>query len=786
MTDTDLRTGLEVAVIGMAGKFPGAENIPEFWHNLEQGIEGISQFSDAELLAEGVAQELLNNPNYVKANGLLAKPYHFDPSLFGYPLREAEWLDPQLRVLHECAWETLENAGYDAQQTPLSIGVYTGSTDNILWLRHVFEMVESSPGDLFEAEALIKRDYFATRLAYKLGLTGPAINVQTACSTSLVAIHLAVQGLLADDCNMALAGGVSVQPKKEGYLYQEGMIGSPDGHCRAFDAKAKGTVGGEGVGLVLLKRLEDAEADGDCILAVIKGSAINNDGVHKVGFTAPSVEGQKQVIQAALEAAEVEPESVSYVECHGTGTPLGDPIEITALQHVFGRGDSQTDARNTIKIGAVKTNIGHLDAAAGVSGLIKTVLCMQHQYLPATLHFEQGNPAIDWQNSPFEVVAKGQVWDAPTGVSRALKQTPRRAGVSSFGIGGTNAHVVLEEYIDERQSGDSRQWQLLPISARSESALSKVSKNLQGYFEQQELEQAPLAQEKSEQKQLADISFTLQQGRRHLAYRQVALCDAYAQAKQVLAGEHPKQLLQGYAEQAPAVTFMFSGQGSQYLGMGAGLYRGEAGLEASVFKENVDACLDMIAAGSESEQSLKAELQSLLFEVDADVDAEPRNADENKAVESKNDALNQTHITQPALFIVEYALAKQLQYWGVQPDAMIGHSLGEYVAATLAGVFSLEDALKLVVVRGKLMGSVSTEGSSAGAMLSVELSAEAAQARLAESASNVKNALSLAADNSPNLCVVSGEVEAIHAFAEQLSAANIKHTLLRTSHAYHS
>ncbi|PCK29591.1 type I polyketide synthase, partial [Pseudoalteromonas piscicida] len=461
-------------------------------------------------------------------------------------------------------------------------------------------------------------------------------------------------------------------------------------------------------------------ADGDQILAVIKGSAINNDGIQKVGFTAPSVEGQKDVINAALEVAEVEPQSVSYIECHGTGTPLGDPIEVAALSQVFTQR-----AQGSLKLGAVKTGIGHLDAAAGVSGLIKTVMCLQHQYLPPTLHFEQGNPNIDWSGTGFEVVSQGQHWES-TDI--------RRAGVSSFGIGGTNAHIVLEEYQDERQSGESRAWQLLPHSARSRANLGRVTERLSHFLGE------------SDEVPLADSSFTLQVGRRHLNYRQVALCRDSAEAVAVLSGEKPAQLLQGNIEQAPAVTLMFSGQGSQYVGMTAGLYETEA-----VYREQVDNCLEQLP--TELAQTLKA----LLF------------GDSQEAAK-----LNDTAITQPALFIVEYALAKQLQEWGVSVDAMIGHSLGEYVAATLSGVLSLEDALKLVTARGKLMGSAAS-----GAMLSVELSAQATLARLPAG-------LSLAADNSSELCVVSGETQLITQFSEALAAEDIKHSRLHTSHAYHS
>lgn len=712
----------DIAIIGVAGSFPKAENVEQFWENLKAGIEGISFFDREQMLEFGVSEQTLDNPNYIKAKGILNRSLEFDAALFDYKARDTELIDPQLRLLHECAWETLDNAGYNSDQYQGRIGMYGGATNNLLWLQHIFQQASHIGSDLYDIATLGDREFFMARVANKLNLTGPAVNVQTACSTSLVAVHMAIQGLLNGDCEMALAGGVSLSAQKEGYLYQEGMINSPDGHCRAFDAQAKGTVGGEGAGLVLLKRLEDAEADGDQILAVIKGSAINNDGIQKVGFTAPSVDGQRQVIKTALHAAQVEPDSISYVECHGTGTPLGDPIEVEALGQVF-----NSDKHSGVSLGAVKASIGHLDAAAGISGLIKTVLSLQHQYLPATLHFEQGNPNIDWASTPFEVVSKGKVWES---------DTVRRAGVSSFGIGGTNAHVVLEEYVEQRQSGASREWQILPYSAQTDSVLNQVSERLKNHLEQHSFDA----------NELADVSYTLQTGRRHLGQRQVVLCQDVPEGVAVVGGEKPQQLLQGYVGDVPVVTFMFSGQGSQYLGMASGLYATE-----SRFKETVDKCLERLP------EALNVTLQELLFGESEDTEA-----------------LKDTAITQPALFVVEYALAQLLRHWGIKADAMIGHSLGEYVAATLCGVLSLEDALKLVTTRGRLMGSAE-----AGSMLSVALSAEAVAAKLPDR-------LSLAADNSSDLCVVSGPTDLIDTFAESLAQEEIKHSKLHTSHAYHS
>ena len=732
----------DIAIVGMAGRFPGADSVADFWQNLVDGEEGISFFSDEELLAEGISQQVLDTQGYVKANSLLNDPYGFDAALLGYPSHEAELLDPQLRHLHECAWTALENGGYNGDNGQLRIGLYSGATDNLMWLQKMFQQVNNDPSALFDAMSLLKRDYFNARVAYKLNLTGPAMSVQTACSTSLVAVHMAAQAILNGDCDLALAGGVSVQPKKEGYFYQQGMIGSPDGHCRAFDAQAQGTVGGEGVGLVLLKRRVDAEADGDQILAVIKGTAVNNDGSNRMGFTAPGVAGQAQAIKAAQAMAGVNPESVSYIECHGTGTVLGDPIEIEALNQVFASSTAEH-----CYLGAVKTNIGHLDTAAGAAGLIKTVMSLRHRTLPATLHFNQGNPNIDWANNPFEVVAKTQPWVADD-------DQPLTAGVSSFGIGGHNTHVVVQEYQDKRLSGTSRQWQLLLQTGKSEAVISRLGEDLAEFIR----ETAP------DTAQLADISFTLQTGRRHLEYRQVALCCDSQQALAVLEGEQPQSLLQGWVADKPPVTFMFSGQGSQYAGMAADLYRDEA-----VFRQAADTCLAILA------EHLTLDMADLLFADNTD----------NAAT---NQLLAQTEITQPALFTIEYAMAKQLMYWGIEPDVMIGHSLGEYVAATLAGVFSLADALMLVVNRGRLMASVPP-----GSMLSVPLPLAELNSRLASlvAVSPQFADLSVAADNSSELTVVSGQTPLVTAFAEQLSTQQlnneqIKTTLLRTSHAYHS
>ena len=573
------------------------------------------------------------------------------------------------------------------------------------------------------------KDYLATRVSYKLNLTGPSLTVQTACSTSLVATTLACQSLINYQSDMALAGGVSIRiPEKTGYLHQEGGILSPDGHCRAFDAKARGTIIGNGAGVVVLKRLADAMADGDNIYAVIKGSAINNDGSGKVGYTAPSVNGQSQVIAEALALADVEPETISYIEAHGTGTVLGDPIEISALTNVY---RESTDKKQFCAIGSVKTNIGHLDAAAGITGLIKTVLALKHKQIPPSLHFEQPNPQIDFDNSPFYVNTKLSQWET--------NGTPRRAGVSSLGIGGTNAHVILEEAPPTQTSSNSRPWQLLLLSAKSESALETATTNLVTH-----LKQHPKLN-------LADTAYTLQVGRQAFEHRRMVLCQNYDDAVTVLENLDPQRIFTHFQEPINRkVTFMFPGQGSQYVNMGKQLYDTEP-----VFREHIDECCEILKS------HLDVDLRTILY---------PNQEETEFATEQ----LQQTQITQPALFVIEYALAKLWMSWGISPVAMIGHSIGEYVAACLAGVFSLEDALKLVAVRGRLMQQLPK-----GAMLSVGLDQEAIQSCLNEK-------LSLAVINAPTNCVVSGTESAIEELQQELQLAGVNCRRLHTSHAFHS
>jgi len=727
-----------IAIIGMAGRFPGAKNIAEFWQNLRDGVESISIFTDEELTAANIDPALMSHPNYVKAGGVLEDIDLFDAAFFGLNPKEAEMTDPQHRLFLECAWEALENAGYDSLRCD-RVGVYGGaSLNNYL----SFNLNRDQIGSANSFQKLIgnDKDFLTTRVSYKLNLTGPSLTIQTACSTSLVATALACQSLLNYQCDMALAGGASIRiPQKTGYLHQEGGILSPDGHCRAFDAKAKGTIIGNGVGVVVLKRLSEAIADGDCIYAVIKGTAINNDGSGKVGYTAPSVNGQAEAIAESLALAGVEPETITYIEAHGTGTALGDPIEMTALSNVF---RARTEKKGFCAIGSVKTNIGHLDAAAGITGLIKTVLSLKHHLIPPSLNFEQPNPEIDFANSPFYVNTKLREWKT-TG-------TPRRAGVSSLGIGGTNAHVVLEEaptVKEQRSRGalvQGRGYQLLVLSAKTASALEVATTNLA-----KQLRQHP-------DLNLADVAYTLQVGRREFDHRRLVVCQNNEDAATGLETLDPQRVLTHCQEPIErSIAFLFPGQGSQYANMGRELYETEA-----TFREQVDRCFNLL------QPYLGLDLRSLLYPSESEAEA---------AAEK----LKQTYLAQPALFAIEYALAQLWISWGISPQAMLGHSIGEYVAACVAGVMSVEDALALVAMRGRLMQQLPT-----GAMLAVSLSEAEVVKTLQETSLNEE--LSLAASNGPNLCVISGTDAAIDAIQAQLSAKGIECRRLHTSHAFHS
>ncbi|MCY1081084.1 type I polyketide synthase [Archangium lansingense] len=717
-----------IAIVGMACRFPGANTVEQFWRNLQDGIESITFFSDAELERAAIDPAELSDARYVKARGVLEGLELFDARFFGFSPREAELTDPQQRVFLECAWESFERAGYDPAAFQGPIGVFAGAGANGYLLHHLAPAGRLvGTANAFQTILHNKNDHLTTRTAYKLDLKGPSLSVQTACSTSLVSVVLACQSLLSHQCDMALAGGVSLPlPQRTGYLYNERGIGSPDGHCRAFDARAQGTVAGSGAGVVLLKRLADALADGDIIHAVIRGGALNNDGASKVGYTAPSVEGQAEVISMAQAVAGVSPDSISYVEAHGTGTPIGDPIEVQALTQAFRR---HTQRQGFCALGSVKTNIGHLDTAAGVAGLIKTTLALQHRRLPPSLHFESPNPELGLDTSPFYVNARLRDWEGPA---------PRRAGVSAFGLGGTNAHVVLEEAPERMASAPSRPFQLLRLSARSDAALEAMTARLA-----QHLEQHP-------GDSLADVAYTLAVGRRTFDHRRIVVCREASDAREALASLHPGQVLSRVQEPVRrSLVFMFPGQGSQHTAMAADLYASEP-----VFRQELDRCLESLRRRHD------LDLRPVLF-----------SADRNDPHAAKR--LEQTALAQPALFVVEYALARLLESWGLRPDAMIGHSIGEFVAACLAGVFSLEDALDLVALRGRLL-----QACPPGAMLAVQLPERELLPLLGQE-------LEIAAVNGPSSCVAAGATEAIDALERRLGERSVTCRRLHTSHAFH-
>jgi amino acid adenylation domain-containing protein len=723
-----VRTEGAVAIIGMSGRFPGANGVAAFWENLKAGVDSITFFSEEEMREAGVPASLLADPNYVPARGVITGVSELDAPFFGYSPREAELIDPQQRLFLECSWEAVEDAGYEPSRLPGDVGVFAGAGMNT-YLFNLFADPEALERlGSFNLMIGNDKDYLAPRVSYKLGLKGPSISVQTACSTSLVAVHLACQSLLAGECDAALAGGVSVRVPDAGYRYEEGMVFSRDGRCRTFDAGASGFVGGSGVGVVVLRRLADALRDGDPIRAVVRGSAVNNDGAFKVGFTAPSVEGQAQAIVQALAVAGVDPGTIGYVEAHGTGTEMGDPIEIAALSQAFG----PQAAPGGCLIGSVKTNIGHLDAAAGVAGLIKATLVLQHRQVPPSLNFEQSNPRLRLEESPFRVATRLTDWED--------RPEPRRAGVSSLGIGGTNAHVVLEEAPPLAPGTLGGPWQLLALSARSETALARAIDNLGRH-----LREHPGTD-------IADTAYTLQTGRRRFDHRAVALCSGVpdtADAAAVLDGADPERLLFG-AGDAGSVAFLFSGQGAQHPGMGADLYRFEP-----TFRGEVDRACEILRP------ILGLDLRASLY---------PAAGDEAAAARR----LAQTEITQPALFAIEHALARQWMAWGVRPAAMIGHSIGEYVAACIAGVFSLEEALAVVAERGRLMAAMAP-----GAMLAVSLPE-------AEVLPWLTPELSVAAVNGPRRTVVAGPEPAIAGLEAALAGRGIDRRRLRTSHAFHS
>lgn len=721
-----------IAIIGVHGRFPGADSIDAFWENLVAGKESISTFSDAELAAAGLnPSQLREGGTYVPARGVLAGADMFDAGFFGIQPKEAEVMDPQHRVFLEACWEALEKSGYASGRGAGAVGLYAGASNNTYYMHALHGRPDLR--DLVGADQVMlgnEKDYLATRVAYKLGLRGPAISLNTACSSSLVSVCLAQQALLTFQCDLAVAGGVSILvPQQRGYYFQDGSIGSPDGHTRTFDARAGGVVPGNGVTLVVLKRLEDAIADGDRIYAVIKGAALNNDGSQRAGFGAPGIEGQSEVISLAQDIAGFEPDTLSYIEAHGTATPIGDPIEITALTKAFRRG---TKRKQFCAIGSVKTNIGHLDAAAGTAGLIKTALSLYHQQLPPSLHFSEPNPKLDLENSPFFVNATLRAWEPPPG-------QPRRAGVSSFGIGGTNCHVVVEEAPPLPPGNPGRPRQILLLSAKSPEALDQAGRQLAAHMRSHP------------DVNLADAAFTLQLGRVEFPERRAIVADSVPESIAALESHDSPQVVSGRAAaQPPSVVFLFPGQGAQYPGMGRELY-----LQEPVFAEVVDAGAEVL------KPLLGLDIRNLLF-------AEGPDRAEAEV------ALRQTRLTQPSLFLIEIAFARLWQSWGVQPTAMIGHSVGEYVAACLAGVLTMDDALQLVARRAELV-----QAQPPGTMLAVRLPE-------AELTDLLPPGLEIAAVNAPGSCVASGPEDAITALELILADKQVAAKRLATSHAFHS
>lgn len=715
-----------IAIIGLACRVPGAQDAGQFWRNLVDGVESVRYTTLEEQAARGVAEQALRDPNFVPAMFLVDDVEYFDNAFFGMSAREAEMRDPQHRLFIELAYTALEDSGYDPFRYPGEIGVYAGVGDagyewrNVRRNRKVF----GTAGALGVALST-HPDFLATMISYKFNLRGPSFTVHCACSTSLVAIHVACEALRNGECDMALSGAASIDmPAGAGYAYVEDGIYSKDGHIRVFDATGTGTVWGNGGGAVVLKRLSDALADGDHVRAVVLGNAVNNDGTTKVGFTAPSMDGQATVIAQALGMAGVDPRTITYVEAHGTGTQLGDPIEVAALSAAYA-ADSEP---GWCAIGSVKSNIGHLGAAAGVAAVIKTALSLEHGLIPPSLNYEKPNPRIDFGQNPFYVNATLSAWKA--------NGEPRRAGVSSFGMGGTNAHLILQEAPPAgRPARDPRPAHLLQLSARTETAVASAARRLADHL-------TGIAATGAGQN-LTDVAFTLRTGRRELAHRiAVAVTDA---ADAATALTDPKRRIAGTASAAlPRLAWMFPGQGAQHAGMGAGLYEAEP-----VFAKTIDECAELLAG-----------------DLGADIRAEIFGRGE--------DRLAQTAITQPALFAVEYALAELWRSWGIEPAAMVGHSIGEYVAATCAGVFDLPDALHVVAERGRLMQSMPP-----GAMLAVQLD----EARLR---TYLTDDLSIATVNGPSACVASGPTAPISELAATLAAGNIGTRALRTSHAFHS
>jgi len=740
---------LDIAIVGMSGRFPGARNVDEFWHNLAGGIESITRFSDAELLEADVPASHLRNPRYVKAAPILEQPGRFDAGFFGFSPIEARTMDPQHRVLLELAHEALEHAGYDPERYQGRVGVYTGAALNTYFTSVGLNsrLAEDYTLTLIGSD----KDFLSTRISYKLNLKGPSITVQTACSTSMVAVHLARQSLLSGETDMALAGAVSVRvPHRAGYFCDGGGVASPDARVRAFDAKANGTVFGSGGGILVLKRLADALADGDTLHAVIRGSAVNNDGSEKAGFTAPSVPSQADAVMEALANAGVEADSITYIEAHGSGTPVGDPIEVRALTKAF---RAFTQRSGYCAIGSVKTNIGHLDVAAPVAGMIKTVLALQRRQLPPSLHFTEANPEIEFSATPFYVNTRLREW---------VSDGPRRAGVMSTGMGGTNAHVILEEAPEPAEIEPARPPHLLILSAKTETALDQAAYRLREF-----LDRNPAVN-------MGNVAYTLRIGRKAFAHRRCLVCADREDAIAALGHSDSKRSVSSRADETRRpVILLLPGIGDHYVGMGRDLYE-----TWPVFRDEVDRCARVL------EPHLGIDIRTVIYPPGRnwEMEGKSKGIDLKKMLGRSTDApddqdarnLNQTLFAQPALFTIEYAMARLWQSLGVIPDAIVGHSMGEYVAACLAGVLSLDDALRLIATRARLVNELPQ-----GAMLAVTLPEN-------ELLSLLPEGVSISLINGPRLCVVAGAAAAVAGLEKMLNERGVICRHVQNVHAFHS
>lgn len=712
----------DVAIIGMAGSFPKAKNIQEYWGNLRGGVNSTHFASEEELLSAQVSKDLIENPNFVNASIQLEDSDQFDAGFFQVSPSDAMLLDPQIRLLLQTSWHTLEDAGYDSFNYEGSIGNFCsmGTGD------YLQQLISNDPAfanqNQLQTRILNEKDFLATQISYKLNLTGPAMTVQTACSSSLLAVHLACQSLISEECDMALAGGAQVDAtNSKGYFYTNGSIMSPDGYCRAFDKQAQGTVQGNGVGMILLKKLSRAIEDGDEIYAVIKGTAANNDGSDKMAYTAPSVDSQRDVILEALSVSEIDPDTIGLIEAHGTGTPIGDPVEMTALTEAYRHF---TQRNQYCAIGSVKTNIGHLDAASGIASLIKAALCVYHGEYAPSLNYSEPNPALRIEQSPFYVCDKHAKWES--------KEHPRRAGVSAFGVGGTNVHLVLEQAPKKATKQSSQPFYFVPLSAKSPQALQQLKLQLAERIEMQGTVS------------LADIEHTLTFGRHPFEHKFSAICQDKAQLVAQLKGDSSELCQQSASTSKPDLVFMFPGQGSQYLKMAQGLYQNN-----QVFRQSMDTCCEL------ADQHLSAPLASYIFGEDADL-------------------LARTENTQLAVFAVEYSLSKMWESMGIAPDAVVGHSLGEFTAACIADVMTLEDAIMLIFYRSKFMSEMPH-----GKMVSVNATLEQVEQVLCDN-------VVVAAINSPQHIVLAADEVSMSQQIHVLISQTLSYKEIETSHAFHS